>query len=80
MLNQKCCILVDVCENEKGKGVMLQGLAVATKGHKFEKLRQLVELATGWKLDEWKVGKNGEQSVDIIVVFRPQRWVVIGNL
>lgn len=71
---------MDVCENEKGKGVMLQGLAVATKGHKFEKLRQLVELATGWKLDEWKVGKNGEQSVDIIVVFRPQRWVVIGNL
>jgi hypothetical protein len=59
---------------------MLQGLAVATKGHKFEKLKQLVESATGWKLDEWKVGKNGEQNVDIIVVFRPQRWVVLGNL
>jgi nitroimidazol reductase NimA-like FMN-containing flavoprotein (pyridoxamine 5'-phosphate oxidase superfamily) len=79
-LNQKCCILVDVYENEKGKGVMLQGSAVATKGHYFEKLKQFVESATGWKLDKWKVGKSGEQKVDMILIFTPQRWVVIGNL
>lgn len=79
-LNQKCCILVDVYENEKGKGVMLQGPAVATKGHRFEKLKRLVESATDWKLDKWKVGKSGEQKVDIILVFTPQRWVVFGNL
>lgn len=59
---------------------MLQGSAIATKGHQFETLKQLVESATGWKLDTWKVGKIGEQKVDIIIVFRPQRWVVIGNL
>lgn len=40
--NQKCCILVDVCENEKGKVVMLQGLAVATKGYKLKRLDSLL--------------------------------------
>jgi nitroimidazol reductase NimA-like FMN-containing flavoprotein (pyridoxamine 5'-phosphate oxidase superfamily) len=79
-LNQKCCILVDVYENEKGRGVMLQGSVIATTVHDFENLKQLVESTTGWNLDKWKVGKFGEQRVDIIIVFRLQRWVVIGNL
>lgn len=63
----------------KGKGVMLQGSATSTKGHQFEALKQL-ESASGWKLDTWKVGRIGKQKVDVIVVFRPQRLVVIGNL
>lgn len=79
-LNQKCCILVDVLENEKGRGVMLQGSAAVTKGNQFEILKRLVESTTGWKLDNWNIGKIGEQEVDIIIVFRPHRWVVIGNL
>jgi nitroimidazol reductase NimA-like FMN-containing flavoprotein (pyridoxamine 5'-phosphate oxidase superfamily) len=79
-LNQKCCILVDVYENEKGKGVMLQGSVITTRGHEFEKLKQLVESTTGWNLDKWKVGKFGEQRVDVIIVFRPKRGVLIGSL
>jgi hypothetical protein len=71
---------VDVYENEKGKGVMLQGSVITTRGHEFEKLKQLVESTTGWNLDKWKVGKFGEQRVDVIIVFRPKRWVLIGSL
>jgi Pyridoxamine 5'-phosphate oxidase len=77
--NQKCCIIVDVYDNEKGKGVMLQGPVTVTKSQ-FENHKQLVESATGWKLHEWDVGKIGEQKVDLIIVFKPQRWVVIGTL
>lgn len=73
-LNQKCCILVDVYENKKGKGVMSQGSATATKGHQFEALKQLVESASGWKLDTWKVGRIGKQKVDVIVVLDPKDW------
>jgi hypothetical protein len=85
-LNQKCCIIVDTYdEHKKGKGVMMQGLAtvlISGKGNnkEYSRLKDLVESITGWKLDNWRVGKAGEERVNAIIVFEPSKVVVIGTI
>lgn len=50
--NPKCCVIVHEYRGDKGRGVMLQGVATASKGSEFELLKRRLESWTGWHLDQ----------------------------
>lgn len=76
--NEKCCVIVDTYKRGKGKGVMLQGSGKLAIDKEFLKTKKLVEHATLWKLNRWRVGPAGKDRVDTVIVFKPTRVVCFG--
>ena len=79
MKNSKSCVLVDTYERGIGRGVLLQGFAtLEIEG--YSRLKPMIELLTGWHLENWELGNPPKNKVDAIIQFEPLKIAIIGQL
>lgn len=75
--NPRCCVVVDVVERGRGRGLMIQGKAKLLKGASFTKSKRLIEELSGWRLDTWRI--NGSRP-DSVLMLAPEKIVEIGRV
>ncbi|MGP8124710.1 MAG: pyridoxamine 5'-phosphate oxidase family protein [Nitrososphaerales archaeon] len=75
--NSNCCIVVDVDEHGRGRGLTLQGRGKLVKGTGYRELKRTIEALTGWHLEDWRI--DGDQP-DSVLVTTPNAAAEIGRV